>query len=117
MVGAGKGEGPVVNTLRKEPVSSTNAKTLKLGLSGWARVQQGETGGGEEESTRGGGNSRNRDTKGEEYRVFSEHWAILFGGSTGSMRWGTNMKRMSGLKGGAFDHGAETLVTGDRELV
>lgn len=73
MVGAGKGEGQVVNTLRKEPVSSTNAKTLKLGLSGWARVQPGETGGGEEESTRGGGNSRNRDTKGEEYRVCSRN--------------------------------------------
>lgn len=33
------------------------------------------------------------------------------------MRWGIKMKRMSGLKGGASDHGAETLVTGDGELV
>lgn len=31
----GQAKGPVVNALRKEPVSSS-VKTCKLGLSGWA---------------------------------------------------------------------------------
>ena len=56
----------------KEGTTSTSVKTFKLSLSGWARVWQRETGGGEEENTRGRGNSRNRDID-RVQAVFLEH--------------------------------------------